>query len=59
MHLENSENEPYNLSITMTEYQSMLASTKESSPGSDEIKYSMIKKAHPTLQKLIMVFIKY
>ena len=55
MHLNGGDNEPCNHSMTMAEYHSILASGKESGPGSDEITYSMIKKVHLTLQPLIVM----
>lgn len=39
----------YNEPISMQELKSALSSTLESSPGEDQITYSMIKHAHPTL----------
>ena len=44
----------YNQPITNLEFQAMLSSTKETAPGIDDVSYSMIKQAHPTLQKKIL-----
>jgi len=44
----------YNDNITMKELQSALSSSAESSPGHDDITYSMIKRSHPTLIELIL-----
>ena len=50
----NAENEPYNYPFSMEEFDSALRSTNKSSPGLDQITYSMIKSAHPTMQTLIL-----
>ena len=51
---EGGEELEYNKRITCTEFLPILKSTKESSPGPDGITYNMIKRAHPSLQQLII-----
>ena len=47
-------NQPYNCNITQREFDSALKTTKDNSPGPDEITYSMLKQLHPTMQQLIL-----
>ena len=47
-------NEVYNQEVTVQEFNHAIATANESSPGPDEITYSMIKQAHPTLQRQIL-----
>ena len=44
----------YNLPITMNELQHTLSSVQESSPGEDQITYSMLKHCHPSLLNTIL-----
>ena len=48
------EEEEYNEPITKAELMGVLKQTKETSPGKDEITYSMIKNADETLQELLL-----
>ena len=45
---------PYNDNITQSEFDSALQSSEESSPGPDNISYSMIKHCHDTMKNLIL-----
>ena len=44
----------YNEKLTINEFNTALAATKESSPGIDCITYSMIKNTNPTMDNLIL-----
>ena len=44
----------YNQEISEHEFQHSLKKTRESAPGPDNITYSMIKAAHPTLLKYLL-----
>ena len=54
MNMTDNNNEDYNEPFQWKEFTSALKQSKESSPGSDEITYSMIKKSHPTMQQRIL-----
>ena len=54
LELEGGEELEYNKKITSTEFIAILKTTKDSSPGPDGITYNMIKRAHPSLQQLII-----
>ena len=45
---------PYNRPFTDVEFHNALSSTKEKSPGLDNISYAMVKHAHNTLQKCLL-----
>ena len=47
-------NEVYNMRFTIAELQDALKATKESSPGQDQISYSMMKSLHDTMMKLLL-----
>ena len=42
------------MNIKKLDYQYALKTVKDSSPGSDEITYSMIKQMHPSMQEAII-----
>ena len=44
----------YNEKLTINEFNTALAATKESSPGIDCVTYSMIKNTNPTMHNLIL-----
>ena len=50
----NVKREDYNFPFTHEEFESTLRSTNKSSPGLDQITYSMVKAAHSTMQNLIL-----
>ena len=54
---DTDEEIPYNQEFTISEFQHALSTTKETSPGPDEITYLMLKKAHPSFQNLILKII--
>ena len=47
-------NQPYNCNITQRVFDNALKTTKDNSPGPDEITYSMLKYLHLTIQQLIL-----
>ena len=51
---QTDQNHPYNDPFSYQELIYSLSTTKESSPGIDEITYSMIKKCHPRLIEMIL-----
>ena len=44
----------YNLPITEAEFEAAISTLSDSAPGKDEITYSMIKNAHPSMKKKIL-----
>ena len=54
MRIVEDATEPYNCAITYAELQGCLSSTKETSPGKDEITYNMLKRVDETLMKLLL-----
>ena len=49
-----AENKPYNKELSRKEFNAALSKCNESSPGEDEITYSMIKRVHETMLNLIL-----
>lgn len=54
LNMTDNNNEYYNHPFQWMEFTSALKQSKESSPGPDEITYSMIKMSHPTMQERIL-----
>ena len=54
MRIAQDDSEPYNGPITLAELKGCLKTTKETSPGKDEITYSMLKNAHELFIRLLL-----
>ena len=52
--MDGGEAEPYNSPFLPSKFHNALRLSTDGSPGDDQLTYSMVKLAHPTMQRMIL-----